>query len=88
MSVLQFPDPPLADGVFAVRPWRTPDIEQKLGSFSDRYASSFSWPRIEPRADVLAGQHRVSARGGTGADSRAEACCHRTFPSRASDVTR
>lgn len=54
MPALQFPDPPLADGVVAFRPWRRSDAPQKLAGFSDPLCQQFSWSRVEPYTEAHA----------------------------------
>lgn len=48
MPALLFPDPPLADGVVALRPGRRSDAPQKFAGFSDPLCLRFSWPLAEP----------------------------------------
>lgn len=48
MAALQFPDPPLADEVVALRPWRRSDLSQWFDGFSDPLCLRFSWPLVEP----------------------------------------
>jgi RimJ/RimL family protein N-acetyltransferase len=45
---LRFPDPPLTDGVVALRPWRRSDTPQRFAGFSDPLCLRFSWPLTEP----------------------------------------
>lgn len=68
MSALRFPEPPLVDGVVALRAWRTADAAQKLAGFSDPLCQRFSWSRVEPytEAHALAGfeeQEQARLRG-------------------------
>ncbi|GAA3453400.1 hypothetical protein GCM10018962_52330 [Dactylosporangium matsuzakiense] len=53
---LAFPDPPLADDLVLLRPWRDADAAQGFEAFSDEQCLRFSWPRTEPPvlADFLA----------------------------------
>ncbi|MBF6170542.1 GNAT family N-acetyltransferase [Nocardia blacklockiae] len=48
MSPLPFPDPPLADEVVALRPWRAADVPWRFDAFSDPQCLRFSWPLTEP----------------------------------------
>lgn len=48
MSALLFPDPPLVDGVVALRPWCRSDAPQRFEGFSDPLCLRFSWPLVEP----------------------------------------
>ncbi|WP_019856201.1 GNAT family N-acetyltransferase [Actinopolyspora mortivallis] len=48
MVALSFPNPPLADEVVALRPWRKADIPQRFAGFSDPVCLRFSWPCSEP----------------------------------------
>ncbi|XVQ10707.1 GNAT family N-acetyltransferase [Spirillospora sp. CA-255316] len=48
MPALPFPDPPLADDVIALRPWRRPDTPLRFAGFSDPLCRRFSWPLVEP----------------------------------------
>lgn len=48
MPALSFPDPPLTDGIIAVRPWRKSDVPQRFEGFSDPLCLRFSWPLVEP----------------------------------------
>ncbi|MEV5752372.1 GNAT family protein [Actinoallomurus sp. NPDC052308] len=48
MPTLSFPDPPLADGIVALRPWRRSDAPQRFAGFSDPLCLRFSWPFVEP----------------------------------------
>jgi RimJ/RimL family protein N-acetyltransferase len=45
---LLFPDPPLADAVVALRPWRSSDVPQRFAGFCDPLCLRFSWPLVEP----------------------------------------
>ena len=60
MAALPFPDPPLLDGVVALRPWCRTDSAQRMAGFSDPLCQRFSWPRVEPfaEADASAGFER------------------------------
>ncbi|MEV4749530.1 hypothetical protein AB0K21_24375 [Streptosporangium sp. NPDC049248] len=51
MSALLFPDPPLADAVVALRPWRRSDVPQRFAGFCDPLCLRFSWPLVEPFAE-------------------------------------
>lgn len=48
MPALPFPDPPLADEVAALRPWRRSDAPHRYAGFSDPCCLRFSWPLVEP----------------------------------------
>ncbi len=52
MRALPFPDPPLTDGVVALRPGRRSDTTQKLAGFSDPECLRFSWPLVEPPTET------------------------------------
>jgi hypothetical protein len=49
VTVIALPDPPLADGVVVLRPWREADIPELLAAFADPWFERFSdWaPRTE-----------------------------------------
>jgi RimJ/RimL family protein N-acetyltransferase len=49
VTVIALPDPPLADGVVVLRPWREADIPALLAAFADPWFERFSdWaPRTE-----------------------------------------
>lgn len=68
MPELPFPDPPLTDGVVALRPWQWADTAQRFAGFSDPVCLRFSWPFVEEftQADVraqLREQERARVRG-------------------------
>lgn len=48
MPTLPFPDPPLVDGVVALRPWARSDVPQRFAGFSDPLCLRFSWPFVGP----------------------------------------
>lgn len=56
MDELRQPDPPLADGVIALRPWRASDVAGGLMAFADPITQRFSWPHARPytQADAQA----------------------------------
>ncbi len=41
---LSVPDPPLRDGLVALRPWRSEDIPGRIMAFADPSVTRFSWP--------------------------------------------
>ncbi len=47
-SSLEFPSPPLADPVVALRPWREHDVERGLMLFADPLVQRFSWTEARP----------------------------------------
>ncbi|WP_179956664.1 hypothetical protein [Amycolatopsis anabasis] len=71
MPGLPFPDPPLADGTVALRPWRGSDVPQRFAGFADPVCLRFSWPLVEPfteaaaalEAEVRAGSRPPPGRG-------------------------
>ncbi|MEU7143649.1 GNAT family protein [Nocardia sp. NPDC046473] len=48
MAVLPVPDPPLTDGVVALRLWQASDIEQRLAGYADPEFQRFSLSTSEP----------------------------------------
>jgi RimJ/RimL family protein N-acetyltransferase len=48
MPALPFPDPPLADGLVALRPWRWIDLSRRYAAFDNPACLAFSWPLAEP----------------------------------------
>lgn len=48
MAELPLPDPPLADDLVALRPWRSSDVPKKLMAFADPLVDRFVWRRLEP----------------------------------------
>lgn len=48
MTALEFPTPPLTDGVVTLRPWRRADEAQRHAAFADPVCLRFSWPLTEP----------------------------------------
>ncbi|WP_216893574.1 GNAT family N-acetyltransferase [Nocardia alni] len=48
MPELLFPDPPLADGVIALRQWHYDDLAQRFAGFSDPLCQRFGWALTEP----------------------------------------
>ncbi|WP_245693936.1 hypothetical protein [Actinopolyspora mzabensis] len=49
---MQFPGPPLADEVVALRPWRRSDLSQWFDGFSELLCLRFSWPLVEPLTEA------------------------------------
>jgi RimJ/RimL family protein N-acetyltransferase len=45
---LPLPEPPLADALVALRPWRSDDAAALAAAFADPEIRRFSWPRTEP----------------------------------------
>jgi RimJ/RimL family protein N-acetyltransferase len=45
---LPFPDPPLADAVVALRPWRADDVPEQLLAYADPVVQRFAWPHAAP----------------------------------------
>ncbi|GAA3357564.1 GNAT family protein [Saccharopolyspora gregorii] len=60
MAALHFPDPPLTDGVVALRPWQEADLPRRFDAFSDPVSLRFSWPRTE-RFTAEHVRHRMAA---------------------------
>jgi hypothetical protein len=60
MTALPFPDPPLADGLVALRPWRRTDLPRRFAAFDNPACLAFSWPLTEPftEAHVASRFHR------------------------------
>ena len=52
MDVLRQPDPPLADGVIALRCWRASDVAGGLMAFADPVTQRFSWPHARPYTEA------------------------------------
>ena len=52
MDALRHPDPPLADGVIALRPWRASDVAGGLMEFADPVTQRFSWPQARPYTEA------------------------------------
>lgn len=48
MTALDFPDPPLEDGVIALRPWRRDENGVRYDAFTDPVMIETSWPWSEP----------------------------------------
>ncbi|HEU5035640.1 MAG TPA: GNAT family N-acetyltransferase [Nocardioides sp.] len=48
MTGLAFPDPPLTDGVIALRPWRRDEDDVRYDAFTDPLIVAHSWPWSEP----------------------------------------
>jgi RimJ/RimL family protein N-acetyltransferase len=44
VAPLAYPDPPLADAVVALRPWREDDVPERIMAFADPSVLRFSWP--------------------------------------------
>jgi RimJ/RimL family protein N-acetyltransferase len=68
VAELAFPDPPLADAVVLLRPWREADVPGKLMAFSDPVIQRFSWPRTTPYSEAdaheyFAAQQQARQRG-------------------------
>jgi RimJ/RimL family protein N-acetyltransferase len=49
---LPFPDPPLADEVVALRPWRAQDVPANVMAFADPSVQHFSWTRTTEYAEA------------------------------------
>ena len=47
MTAIDFPDPPLADGVIALRPWRREEDDVRYAAFTDSLIIAHSWPWSE-----------------------------------------
>jgi RimJ/RimL family protein N-acetyltransferase len=65
---LAHPDPPLADEVVALRPWRDADLPAIVAGFQDPLVHRFSWPLERPYTeedaeDFLAAQERERRAG-------------------------
>ena len=58
MTALAFPDPPLTDGVIALRPWRRDEDKVRYDAFADPLTIEHSWPWSEPPTEErLAGAY-------------------------------
>jgi RimJ/RimL family protein N-acetyltransferase len=57
VAALRFPDPPLADGVVGLRPWREADLAARLTAFADPVLVRFSVPTTD---EVTAASLRAS----------------------------
>ena len=51
MGELRYPDPPLADGVVALRPWSRDDLRGAM-QFADPVVQRFSWPQARPYTEA------------------------------------
>jgi RimJ/RimL family protein N-acetyltransferase len=51
VAALAYPDPPLADAVVALRPWRQDDVPERIMGFADPGVLRFSWPLARPYAE-------------------------------------
>jgi RimJ/RimL family protein N-acetyltransferase len=68
MAEFEFPVPPLADDIVALRPWCEADVPGKLLAFSDPVVQRFSWPRSTRYSEAdarefFAEQERARLRG-------------------------
>jgi RimJ/RimL family protein N-acetyltransferase len=52
MDALRQPDPPLADGVIALRCWRASDVARGMMAFADPLTHRFSWPHERPYTEA------------------------------------
>jgi RimJ/RimL family protein N-acetyltransferase len=52
VAALAFPDPPLADAVVALRPWRPDDVPGEIMKFADPGVLRFSWARTTPYTEA------------------------------------
>jgi RimJ/RimL family protein N-acetyltransferase len=52
MAGLPLPDPPLTDGVVALRPWRESDVPAIVAAYLDSEIARFSWPATEPYTEA------------------------------------
>ncbi|MFI5909727.1 GNAT family N-acetyltransferase [Dactylosporangium sp. NPDC051541] len=48
MPALPYPDPPLADALVLLRPWRDEDAGQRYAAFTDAETLRYSWPLLDP----------------------------------------
>jgi RimJ/RimL family protein N-acetyltransferase len=72
MGQLSYPDPPLTDGVVALRPWEDGDVEFVVRACQDerlsRYSPSIAFPYVEADARAWFASHEPMRLQGEGMD--------------------
>jgi len=58
------PDPPLRDGVVALRPWRPDDVPERMMAFADPVVQRFSWAAERPYGEADARAYFEAAQRG------------------------